>query len=344
MAAAPVEGGLANHARSRTKMSAVNRRAARARGGTLPAGMAAASAHPGENAAPDRRRGLARVTIAYAAALAVAAAVVWALRGRHPVLAAAAADLAATAVVFAFSAICDNSSVYDPYWSLAPIPVAAWWAGVGPSGPHARQALVLALVAVWGVRLTANWAARWRGLGDEDFRYREIRGRTGRLYWPASFLAIHLMPTIWVFLGLLPLYPVLSSQGPALGPLDAVAAAVTASAIALEAAADGQLRAFLAARRDPEAVLGEGLWALSRHPNYFGEVLFWWGLWLFALAAAPGWAWTAVGPASITLLFLLVSVPWMDRRMLARHPAWAERMRSTSALVPWPRRRGPAAG
>ncbi len=250
-----------------------------------------------------------------------------------------AAATTATAVVFLASALCDNSSVYDPYWSVAPIPIALAWAGQGPSGIHPRHVLVLALVSVWGVRLTGNWVARWRGLGDEDFRYREIRGRTGRLYWPASFVSIHLMPTIWVFLGLLPLYPVLSSEGPELGPLDALAAAATAGAIAVEAAADRQLRAFLSARRDPAAVLEGGLWALSRHPNYFGEVLFWWGLWLFALAAAPGWAWTAVGPVSITLLFLLVSVPWMDRRMLAGHPRWAERMASVSALVPWPRRR-----
>ncbi len=306
--------------------------------------MVAAADRVPENASQGRRRGLLRVAFAYAAALGVAAAVAWTLRGRHPIPAAAAADLAATAVVFLFSAFHDTSSVYDPYWSVAPIPIAVWWAGQGPSGTHPRHALVLALVCIWGVRLTANWVARWRGLGDEDFRYREIRARTGRLYWPASFFAIHLMPTLWVFLGLLPLYPVLSAEGPGLGPLDALAAAVTAGAVAVEAAADRQLRAFLRTRGDPAAVLGEGLWAHSRHPNYFGEVLFWWGLWLFALAAAPGWAWTAVGPISITLLFVLVSVPWMDRRMLARHPRWAERMATTSALVPWPRHRGRAAG
>ena len=304
--------------------------------------MPMATDHPERGAASDRRRGLARVTVAYAAALAVAAAVAWALRGRHPILSAAAADVAATAVVFLFSAIHDNSSVYDPYWSVAPIPIALYWVGQGPSGIHARHVLVLALICVWGARLTANWLARWRGLGDEDFRYREIRGRTGRAYWPASFVAIHLMPTLWVFLGLLPVYPVLASEGPGLGPLDAVAAAVTAAAVAVEAAADRQLRAFLRARRDPAAVLGDGLWALSRHPNYFGEVLFWWGLWLFGLAAAPSWAWTAVGPIAITLLFLLVSVPWMDRRMLAHHPGWTAHMETTSAIVPWPRRRGRA--
>src|SRR5262249_2000216 len=83
--------------------------------------------------------------------------------------------------------------------------------------------------------------------------------------------------------------------------------------------------------------LGTGLWRLSRHPNYFGEMAFWWGLWLFGLAAEPGWAWSVVGPAAITLLFVGVSIPWMDRRMLSRHPDWAARM-ATSAVVPWPRR------
>ncbi len=291
------------------------------------------------SSAEERRRGLAAVAVAYAVALAAALAVGWALRGRHPILVAAAADVAATAVVFLFSVRHGNSSVYDPYWSVAPIPIAAYWVAAGGPGPGLRGALVLLLVAAWGVRLTANWVARWRGLGDEDFRYVEIRGKTGRLYWPASLVSIHLMPTAWVFLGMLSTYPALSGPGRPVGALDLLALAVTAGAIAVEALSDLQLRRFLRARRDPAAVLDTGLWALSRHPNYLGEVLFWWGLFLFGLAADPRWAWTAVGPVSITLLFVLVSVPWMDRRMLSRHPEWAGHLRSTSALFPWPRRR-----
>ena len=285
-----------------------------------------------------RRRDLAAVAAAYAAALAVAVAVGWALRDSHPLLVAAAADVAATLAVFGFSVRHGNSSVYDPYWSVAPIPIVLYWACAG-QGDRVRPLAAVALVCAWGIRLTANWTARWRGLGDEDFRYVEIRARTGRAYWPASLVSIHLMPTAWVFLGLLPLYPALSAPGRPPGALDALAGLVTAGAIAIEATADGQLRAFLRARREPGAVLDTGLWALCRHPNYLGEVLFWWGLWLFGLAAAPAWAWTVVGPASITLLFLLVSVPWMDRRMLSRHPAYAERMRAVPGLLPWPARR-----
>ena len=82
-------------------------------------------------------------------------------------------------------------------------------------------------------------------------------------------------------------------------------------------------------------MLDTGLWAALRHPNYVGEGLFWWGLWLFGLAADPGWWWTVAGPAAITALFTFVSVPWMDRRMEARHPGWLARRAHVPAL--WPR-------
>ena len=292
---------------------------------------------PAALSSPAPRRALAAVCVAYAAALLAALATGWALQGRGPILVAALADTAATVVVFAFSVGHDNSSIYDPYWSVAPIPIAAYWASSAPTGPTVRAIVVLVLVAVWGVRLTANWVARWRGLGDEDFRYAEIRATTGRLYWPASLFSIHLLPTAWVFLGLLAGWPALGTEGRPPGLLDALALVVTASGIGVEAVSDSQLRRFLRSQRDPSAVLDTGLWRLSRHPNYFGEITFWWGLWLFGVAADPGWAWSLIGPFSITLLFVLVSIPWMDRRMLSRHPAWAERM-ATSGLVPWPRR------
>ena len=288
-----------------------------------------------------RARGFAWVAVAYAAGLAAAVAAAGALGSRHPVLVAGVADVAATVVVFAFSAALGNSSVYDPYWSVAPIPIVLYWAaGAAGSAPWGRRVLVVALVAAWGLRLTANWAVRWHGLGDEDFRYREIRRKTGGLYWPASFFSIHLFPTIWVFLALLPAYPAVAGPGRPLGPLDVLACAVTAGAIAIEAVADLQLRRHVRTRTDPAAILDTGLWAVWRHPNYVGEVLFWWGVFLFGLAADPGWAWGAVGAVAITCLFAFVSIPWMDRRMLAGHPAWEAHMRVTPSLLPRPRRRG----
>lgn len=280
------------------------------------------------------------ITAAYVVALVVAALVVrWAGPDAHPLRAVAFADLAATLAVFAASVLADNSSVYDPYWSVAPIAIAPWLAAhpAAAGAPLARQALVITLVTLWGLRLTYNWARGFEDLAHEDWRYVDIRRKTGRAYWLASLSGIHLMPTVMVYLGCLALHPALTSPRP-LGPLDALAAVVTFGAVAVELAADEQLRAFRKERREGE-ILARGLWAFSRHPNYFGEVSFWWGLFLFALAADPSAWWVGIGALAITLLFVFASIPMLDERSVARRPAYAEHMKRVSALVPWfPRR------
>lgn len=285
---------------------------------------------------PGRNRSLLICLGAYAAAAAAAAAVGSLTSGWSPVWSAAVADLAATLVVFGFSVGLDNSSMYDPYWSVAPAVIAPWWLArlggfVGPTA--VRQAVVLAVVLAWAVRLTWNWMRRWGGLQDEDWRYADYR-RLGPLYWPVSFAGFHLMPTVLVFVGCLSLLPALSPVSRALNILDLAALVVAGGAVLVETAADRQLWAFLAVRRRGQ-ILETGLWAFSRHPNYFGEVSFWWGLWLFGLAGDPTKWWTIAGPLGITALFLGISVPMMDRRMLARHPSYAAHMRRRSAFLPW---------
>ena len=279
------------------------------------------------------------ITAAYVAALVVAAIVVTAAPklgvAAQPLHVAALADLAATLVVFAASFALDNSSVYDPYWSVAPMALAPWLAAQpsAAGAPLARQILVIGLVTFWGLRLTYNWARGFRGLAHEDWRYVDLRRKTGRAYWLVSLTGIHLMPTVMVYLGCLALSPALTSPRP-LGPLDALAAAVTLAAVLIELTADEQLLAFREERREGE-ILARGLWAFSRHPNYFGEVSFWWGLLLFALAADPGAWWSGAGAAAITALFLFVSIPMLDKRSVARRPEYAEHMKRVSALVPW---------
>ena len=284
------------------------------------------------------KRAYTWIVVVYALACLAALATGMLLSGRHPLLVAAAADVVATVVVFAFSVRFDNSSVYDPYWSVAPVPIALFWVlGAQPgSASPVRQVLVCLLVAVWAVRLTANWALRWRGLRDEDWRYADRRRRHGRAYWPVSLLGIHLMPTVLVYLGCLSLYPALASGTRPLGPLDVLATLVTGGAIWIETRADAELRRFRAMGPDRGAVLSTGVWSWCRHPNYLGEVTFWWGLLLFGLSAEPGWWWAVVGPLAITGLFSLVSIPMMEERMLARRPAYATVQSRIPALLPRP--------
>jgi steroid 5-alpha reductase family enzyme len=279
------------------------------------------------------------VAVAYASALAVAFAAGLAAPVEHPLAVALAADLAATLAVFAWSFAHGNSSFYDAYWSVAPLPIALYWTASGEGAVGARQAAVLVLVALWGARLTWNWARGWQGLAHEDWRYVDLRRQTGRAYWLVSLVGLHLMPTFWVFGGLLPVYAAVCVPGRPLGPLDAVAALVTAGAIALEAGADAQLHRYRAARPPAGDFLRSGLWAWSRHPNYLGEMGFWWGLWLFGLAAAPGLWWTLAGPVAITLMFRFVSLPMIETRMRERRPAFAAWAESSSLVLPRPPRR-----
>jgi steroid 5-alpha reductase family enzyme len=288
----------------------------------------------------SRRVSMAACAAVYVVAAAAALLLVDRIGSARPVFSAAAADLLATLVVFAGSMLLNNSSVYDPYWSVAPAFIAVYWFFLGRLVVNPLRAVALfAVLDVWAARLTFNWARRWRGLRHEDWRYRDFRSRGLPVYWIVSFLGFHFFPTVLVFLGCLSTYPALVSPALPFRALDAAAVLVCGMAIWIEARADAELRAFNGSSRKPDEILVTGLWSLSRHPNYFGEVLFWWGLYLFGLASNPAYWWTFVGPLSITLLFLLVSVPMMDRHMAAGHPGYAERQRARSALVPWFRRR-----
>ncbi len=280
------------------------------------------------------------VLLAYTVAGVVAVVSGILLRNQAPILVVGAADLAATIVIFLFSVMVRNSSIYDPYWSVAPVPIALFWLlQPGSNGfANLRHVLIFALLCLWAIRLTANWASQWRGLGHEDWRYRDIKRQAGRFYWPVSFLGIHLLPTILVFGGCLALWPTLSDRNTRLSWLDVVAALVTLTAIVIEATADWQMRRFrrsLAAKRDIDA-MPRGLWSLSRHPNYFGEVLFWWGLYLFVPLAYPDFRLVVIGPLLILGLFLGISIPLMERHLLAGHPEYAEYQRQVvSPFFPW---------
>ncbi len=296
--------------------------------------MADTRTHPGK----EKLRSTIWCIIAYAAAL-VSAAVTWYfLRGSNPLFIAGAADVVATVVVFIFSVIVNNSSMYDPYWSVAPVPIVIYW-GLNIQNPEVnvvRQALVAALVIAWSYRLTSNWYRYWKGLSHEDWRYVDFRNKTGKAYWLISFLGIHLFPTVMVFLGCLSFYPAMSVGTGPLGHLDLLALIVTGGAILIEATADRQLHEFTAEVNDKKQIMNRGLWRYSRHPNYFGEISFWWGLFLFGLAPGVFYWWTAVGPLAITVMFIVVSIPMMEKRMLERRPGYEERRKKVSALIPWP--------
>ena len=263
--------------------------------------------------------------------------------GYHHLIAGLAADVVATIVVFGFSQAARNSSVYDPYWSVAPPLLLAYWIITAGEVPVERVLVALAITCVWAWQLTRNWALRWRGLADEDWRYSDIRRRSGRWFPLSDLFGIQMMPTLLVFGGMVPLYHATRATAP-LNVIDMLALIVVVVAIAIEMTADSQLRTFIKQRaagiEGIGARLRSGLRAHARHPNYFGEISFWWGIALFGFAASEARAWWLFGGAiAILLLFNFISVPLMNARGLARHDWYRQHMAETRALVPLPRGR-----
>ena len=250
------------------------------------------------------------------------------------------ADVLATVVIFAVSLTCRNSSVYDPYWSVIPVAMVAWLVLQPGEAAAGRQLLVAIVVGAWGVRLTANWLYTWRGLDHVDWRYVNLEAQAGVFWWPLSFLGVHLMPTLIVLLACTPLVPALVTGDAPLNLIDGAALVLGLASIWLEFQADRELHRFRAGRSSRAAVLDTGLWSWCRHPNYLGEIGFWVAVFGFGYAST-GYPerWMSAGPVVMFGLFALVSIPMIERKLLADKPDYAAYRERTFALLPFSRLR-----
>jgi steroid 5-alpha reductase family enzyme len=187
--------------------------------------------------------------------------------------------------------------------------------------------------------LTWNWARGWTGLDHEDWRYTDFRAQFPRIYWLVSFTGVHFFPTLIVFAGMAAVYPALTFDTQELGWIDLIALAVGLGGISFEWIADRELRAFVMGPKQPGETLRTGLWRYSRHPNYLGEMMIWWSLFLFGLAADPEWAKLGVlAPVAMSGMFLFVSIPLIEKRSLARRTDYQQVIDETSMLIPLPPR------
>ncbi|MHA1767520.1 MAG: DUF1295 domain-containing protein [Promethearchaeota archaeon] len=258
------------------------------------------------------------IIMSYFLAILSAIGVGYVLRDLNPILIVFIADIVATLIIFIISTFFKNASFYDPYWSFIPIVIAFYFLFTSNSDliNRLRQYIVLLMVCFWGLRLTFNWVRQWKGIDHEDWRYKNFRENNKKYFWVINLTGIQLFPTILVFLGCLSLYPSLNEGLSHFRFLDIIALIITLGAIILETVADYQMSKFIKSRPDPKKIMDSGLWGRSRHPNYLGEISFWWGLYLFGLSADPRYWWFIFGPISITLLFLFISIPMMEKRQM----------------------------
>ena len=243
------------------------------------------------------------------------------------------AHLSMTVVCFLFSIVKKNSSVYDAFWSVIPFYFVVFWIGQHVHEMSLFQWIAFSIVSIWSWRLTLNWARSWSDFSHEDWRYIKLAKDTGKFYPAVNFLGIHLFPTLLVFGGMWPLFYSLSNtfQVEWLFYLGAIISSV---GILLEFFADNQLFDFRN-RANPKSdeLLDTGLWGKMRYPNYLGEMLFWLGLFGIGLSyGAP--IYSGSGALAMCMLFLFVSIPMKEERMLSRRSNFEAYQKNVPMLIP----------
>ena len=240
----------------------------------------------------------------------------------------------ATIFIYLLSIAFNNSSWYDAFWSVIPVVLTILcWMDIHAEGNGLRATLMFSVMIFWAIRLTYNWARSWEGFSHEDWRYIMMKAKASNKfqYFLTDFGAIHLIPTLSVFLALLPMNYTLYYPGPELFWLDWVAFAIGISAVIIQIISDQQMYNFRKSLTKPQT-MQSGLWFYSRHPNYLGEILFWFSFFIFSLSNGFGAFWLIIGTITMYALVAIMSVAMMDNRSLQRRDDFKAYMDSTPPI------------
>jgi steroid 5-alpha reductase family enzyme len=236
--------------------------------------------------------------------------------------------------VWLLSLILQDAGIADIFWGLG-FMLVAWVTFFLTDGYVFRRLLITVLVSLWGLRLAAHIALRNRGKG-EDPRYQKWRAQYGKNFWWVSLFTVFGLQgmLLWI-ISLVVQAGQIAPEPAGLGWMDGAGLMIWAVGFVFEAVSDFQLYRFKADPDNRGKVMDRGLWAFSRHPNYFGEALVWWGIFFITLATPQG-LWTVISPLTITFLLLKVSgVTLLEKTIVEKRPEYRAYIKRTSAFVPW---------
>lgn len=245
------------------------------------------------------------------------------------------AIMLAMTLVWIISLIIKDSSIVDIFWGSGFIVAAGTYFAI-TDGYEARKILMLAVVALWGLRLTLHLG--YRNIGKpEDFRYQRWRKQHGDSYWWVSFFRVYLLQGTIAWIVSMPLLQAQFHNTPdTLTILDYLGVIVWGIGFVFEALGDWQLMRFKGNPENKGRVLNTGLWRYTRHPNYFGNSAMWWGFFIIALST-PGGFLTIISPAIMTYFLVRVSgVAMLERSLKKEKPEYANYIKNTSAFIPLP--------
>ena len=240
-------------------------------------------------------------------------------------------DTISTFFVFIFSTILSNSSVYDAYWSVQPIVILYFYMIYYK---NTNEIFLLFLSTLfWGIRLTLNWVYTFSNLTIQDWRYSKIKNKTGIFYPIVNFVGIHYFPTLIVYFCVLPsVYLVFYQNENKLNLFSIIFLIGSFFSTILEAEADREMHVFKK-KKDNNTFIRIGLWKYSRHPNYLGEILFWWFIGLYCISIIKDYYFILIGPFLNTMLFIFISIPLADNHQ-RRKNGFEQYYKETRMLLP----------
>lgn len=225
-----------------------------------------------------------------------------------------------------------DASIADILWGLGFV-WAAWASLLATETPRDRSWLLAVLTTIWGLRLAGYLLWRKWGRG-EDPRYAALRARDTARFWLTSLWLVFGLQGLLIWLVSLPVQRAVAAGQP-LSVLDGVGVLIWAIGFLFESVGDCQLARFKANPANRGRVCDRGLWRFTRHPNYFGDFLVWWGLWLLSPAGGAG-LWTVFAPLLMSWLLIRVSgVALTERRLAERSAEYRDYIERTSAFIPW---------
>ena len=232
------------------------------------------------------------------------------------------------------SLIYRNVTLVDSLWGLGFV-LIAWLTFAMSDGFLGRRILVVLLVTLWGLRLSLHLSRRNWGHG-EDPRYTAWRRKSGRRFWLVSLFKVFILQAVFLWVISLALqWSQISAVPDRFTAWDAIGLAVWVLGFIFEALADQQLYRFKSDPDNKGKVMDKGLWAFSRHPNYFGESTMWWGIFLIALSTPWGF-WTVISPIVITVVLLkMTGVSLMEKTIVNTKPGYRDYIARTNAFIPW---------
>lgn len=240
----------------------------------------------------------------------------------------------ATTILWLVSLAIRDCSIIDIFWAPGFALLAAVTAWIAAPLDLRAQA-ALALVMIWAVRLGLHILVRWIPKG-EDYRYAAMRRKHGARWWWWSLFQVFWLQALLLWLISWPLQASIMGGGGPLSSLDYLGVTMAVGGLLIEAVADWQLTLFRSHPANKGAVMNRGLWGWSRHPNYFGDALMWWGFFLLGFSATGAW-WLLLSPVVMTLLLLKISgVSLMEETIVKRRPDYAAYIARTSAFIPLP--------